>query len=201
MDHAGSGIGVHRPQDHDPLKDPLSEMLNQVISAMAQAAAPEIPNHGKMARHMLEFGVSDSFSNRRTKPKNKKLDLTQVWIMGGKIRSLAWLDRNNRAGTSSPKAGQPGGADGGARRAGNPGAPGHGDHHRAGGTQENAARGKHRTYVRQRPERTVARLEGQRKPPTRPPGVRQGQPKPDPPPGRRRGRKSQKRSGRRPNGT
>ena len=90
MDHAGSGIGVHRPQDHDPLKDPLSEMLNQVISAMAHAAAPEIPNHGKIARHMLEFGVPEAFSNRRTKPKNKKLDLTQVWIMGGKIRSLAW---------------------------------------------------------------------------------------------------------------
>ena len=90
LDHAGSGIGVHRPQDHDPLKDPLSEMLNQVISAMAQAAAPEIPNHGKMARYMLEFGVPEAFSNRRTKPKNEKLDLTQVWIMGGKIRSLAW---------------------------------------------------------------------------------------------------------------
>ena len=90
MDHAGSGIGVHRPQDHDPLKDPLSEMLNQVISAMAHAAAPEIPNHGKIARHMLEFGVPEAFSNRRTKPKNKKLDLTQVWIMGGKISSLAW---------------------------------------------------------------------------------------------------------------
>ena len=90
MDHAGSNIGVHRPQDHDPLKDPLSEMLNQVISAMAQAAAPEIPNHGKMARHMLEFGVLEAFSNRRTKLKNEKLDLTQVWIMGGKIRSLAW---------------------------------------------------------------------------------------------------------------
>ena len=90
MDHAGSGIGVHRPQDHDPLKDPLSEMLNQVISAMAQAAAPEIPNHGDMARHMLEFGVPEAFSKRRTRPKNDKLDLTQVWIMGGKIRSLAW---------------------------------------------------------------------------------------------------------------
>ena len=90
MDHAGSNIGVHRPQDHDPLKDPLSEMLNQVISAMAQAAAPEIPSHGKMARHMLEFGVLEAFSNRRTKLKNEKLDLTQVWIMGGKIRSLAW---------------------------------------------------------------------------------------------------------------
>ena len=32
---------------------------------------------------------------------------------------------------------------------------------------------KHRTYVRQRPERTVARLEGQRKLPARPPGVRE----------------------------
>ena len=90
MDHAGSGIGIHRPQDHDPLKDPLSEMLNQVISAMAQTALAEIPNHGKMARYMLEFGVSDSYSDSRTIPKNKKLDLTQVWIMGGKIRSLAW---------------------------------------------------------------------------------------------------------------
>ena len=191
MDHAGSGIGVHRPQDHDPLKDPLSEMLNQVISAMARAAAPEIPNHGKMARHMLEFGVPEAFSNRRTKPKNKKLDLTQVWIMGRKNTQPGMANWNNRAGTSSPKAGQPGGAAGGARRAGNPGTPGHGDGHRTGGTQENAARGKHRTYVRQRPERTVARLEGQRKPPARPPGVRQQRPKPNPPPGSRRGRRDQ----------
>ena len=90
MDHAGSRIGVHRPQDHDPLKDPVSEMLNQVISAMAQAAAPEIPNHGEIARHMLEFGVPDALNNRRARPKNEKLDLTQVWIMGEKIRSLAW---------------------------------------------------------------------------------------------------------------
>ena len=90
MDHASSRIGVHRPQDHDPLKDPVSEMLNQVISAMAQAAAPEIPNHGKMARHILGFGVPDALNNKRAKPKNKKLDLTQVWIMGATIRSLAW---------------------------------------------------------------------------------------------------------------
>ena len=89
MDHASSRIGVHRPQDHDPLKDPISEMLNQVISTMAQAAAPEIPNHGEMACHMLEFGVPGALSNRRTRPKNEKLDLTQVWIMGEKIRSLA----------------------------------------------------------------------------------------------------------------
>ena len=90
MDYANSRIGVHRPQDHDPLKDPVSEMLNQVISAMAQAAAPEIPNHGKMARHMLEFGVPNAHSNRRPRPVNEKLNLTQVWIMGVKIRSLAW---------------------------------------------------------------------------------------------------------------
>ena len=90
IDHASSRIGVHRPQDHDPLKDPISEMLNQVISAMAQAAAPEIPNHGEMACHMLEFGVPGTLSNRRARPKNEKLDLTQVWIMGEKIRSLAW---------------------------------------------------------------------------------------------------------------
>ena len=183
MDHAGSGIGVHRPQDHDPLKDPLSEMLNQVISAMAHAAAPEIPNHGKIARHMLEFGVPEAFSNRRTKPKNKKLDLTQVWIMGGKISSLAWGIGITGQEHRSPKAGQPRGTAGRARRAGNPGAPGHGNNHRAGGTQENAAGSQHRTYVHQHPERTVARPECQGKPPARPPGVRQGQPKPDPLPG------------------
>ena len=90
MDNANSHIGIHRPQDHDAQKDPASEMLNQVISAMAQAAEPEIPNHGEMARHMLEFGVPDAFSNRPVRPKNKKLDLTQVWIIGARIRDLAW---------------------------------------------------------------------------------------------------------------
>ena len=90
LDHTHSRIGVHRPQDYDAQKDPVSEMLNQVISAMAQAAGPEIPNHGEMARHMLEFGTPDAFSNRRVRPKNERLDLTQVWIMGVKIRSLAW---------------------------------------------------------------------------------------------------------------
>ena len=90
MNNAHSLIGIHRPQDHDPQKDPVSEMLNQVISAMAEAAAPEIPNHGEMARHMLDFGIPDAFSNRRVRPKNKKLDLTQVWIIGARIRELAW---------------------------------------------------------------------------------------------------------------
>ena len=90
LDNAKSRIGVHRPQDHDAEKDPVSEMLNQVISAMAQAAGPEIPNHGEMARHMLEFGVPDAFSKRLVRPKNKKLNLTQVWIMGARIRELAW---------------------------------------------------------------------------------------------------------------
>ena len=90
MNNAHSLIGIHRPQDHDPQKDPVSEMLNQVISAMAEAAAPEIPDHGEMARHMLDFGIPGAFSKKRVRPKNRKLDLTQVWIIGARIRELAW---------------------------------------------------------------------------------------------------------------
>ena len=89
LDHTHSRIGIYRPQDHDPLKDPVSEMLNQVILAMAEAAGPEIPNHGEMARHMLAFGVMDAFSSKRTKQKNEKLDLTLVWTTGARIRALA----------------------------------------------------------------------------------------------------------------
>jgi hypothetical protein len=56
---------------------------------MAEAAGPEIPNHGEMARHMLVFGVMDAFSSKRTRQKNEKLDLTLVWTTGAKIRALA----------------------------------------------------------------------------------------------------------------
>ena len=36
-------IGVSRPQDHDPKRDPASEILNGVIAAVSQAALPHLP--------------------------------------------------------------------------------------------------------------------------------------------------------------
>ncbi len=91
LEHAHSRIGIYRPQDHDPLKDPVSEMLDQVVRAMARAAAPEIPNHGDMARRLLENGIPNALNHRLVTPAKGRLDLTLVWTMGARIRGLAWL--------------------------------------------------------------------------------------------------------------
>ena len=140
MDHAGSNIGVHRPQDHDPLKDPLSEMLNQVISAMAQAATPEIPNHGKMARLHAGIWSPGGLQQQTHQAKERETGPHPGLDHGRKNKQPGMGDRNNRAGTSQPEGRT-------AQRycwqelkeQGTQGAPGHGDNHRAGGTQENAA--------------------------------------------------------------
>ena len=41
--YRNSFIGIHRPQDHDPVKDPASENLNRIIAAIAAAALPHLP--------------------------------------------------------------------------------------------------------------------------------------------------------------
>ena len=89
LENAGANIGIRRPQDHDPLQDPVSELLNRVISAMAEAAAPEIPSHEDIAYHLLEIGVPAIRNQRPDRPTENRLDLTQIWITGTKIRNLA----------------------------------------------------------------------------------------------------------------
>ena len=70
-------IGVWRPQDHDPQQDPVSDILNQAIRAMAQAAAPEMPSHGEVAQHLLENPPGKDRSRRKTP---LPLNLSAVWI-------------------------------------------------------------------------------------------------------------------------
>ena len=43
-DHREQRIGVHRPWDHNPQADPVSEDLNQVITAIANEAANHLPH-------------------------------------------------------------------------------------------------------------------------------------------------------------
>ncbi len=120
LEHAHTPTGIARPQDHDPLKDPVSEMLNRVIRAMAEAAAPEIPSHGDMAHHLLEHEIPDSLNHRLAKPAKDPLDLTLVWTAGARMRSLIC-----RMGINGQEhaARKPGGAAGRTLRAENPPAP------------------------------------------------------------------------------
>ncbi len=75
-----SYIGIYRPQDHDPLQDPVSETLNTVILAMARQAAAHLPDHRVLASHIL--------SNRK-KEQHKPLRLSEVFIATLRIRELA----------------------------------------------------------------------------------------------------------------
>ncbi len=54
LDHRDEHIGVHRPQDHDPKEDPVSERLNVLIAAMARAALPHLPSYLECARRLKE---------------------------------------------------------------------------------------------------------------------------------------------------
>ena len=47
LDHANSRIGVHRPQDHDPLKDPVSEMLNRSYRPWPRQPRRRSPTTGR----------------------------------------------------------------------------------------------------------------------------------------------------------
>lgn len=47
-----SFIGIHRPQDHDPAKDPASENLNRIIAVLAAAALPHLPTIGQIYDRM-----------------------------------------------------------------------------------------------------------------------------------------------------
>ena len=48
-----SHIGVCRPQDHDPLQDPVSETLNRIILAIARQAVACLPSPPTLASHIL----------------------------------------------------------------------------------------------------------------------------------------------------
>ena len=75
-----SYIGIYRPQDHDPLRDPVSETLNTVILAMARQAAAHLPDHRTLASHIL---------STRKKDQQKLLRLSEVFIATLRIRELA----------------------------------------------------------------------------------------------------------------
>ena len=51
-DNHDKGLGIFRPQDHDPQEDPVSESLNTVIHAMADQAADHLPTPVEIARYV-----------------------------------------------------------------------------------------------------------------------------------------------------
>ena len=51
-DNRNKGLGIFRPQDHDPQQDPVSESLNTVIHAMAGQAADHLPTPVEIARYV-----------------------------------------------------------------------------------------------------------------------------------------------------
>ena len=90
LDHQGSLIGIARPQDHDPLADPVSETLNGVIRAMAEEASRKMPTPGDIARDILRRGVWNRNSNKwENQPRDGRVDLTQVWSSMDRMRVLA----------------------------------------------------------------------------------------------------------------
>ena len=77
LDQLESHIGIHRPQDHNPGEDPISEQLNAVIAAMAKAALPHLPTYLECAQRLKE-----------EEPK-KAISLTTVCAAYSKTRLLA----------------------------------------------------------------------------------------------------------------
>ena len=87
-------IGVTHPQDHDPERDRLAEILNTVIAAMAREAEPAIPGPAETARHLLrvaELPPRKRGENREAGPENTDLPirLSAVWAAGVRISWLA----------------------------------------------------------------------------------------------------------------
>lgn len=83
-------VGVPRPQDHDPLRDPVAETLNTVIAAMAREAEPAIPGPGDAARHILRRRAEEPRKRgERTEGPERTLRLSEVWAAGVRIGWLA----------------------------------------------------------------------------------------------------------------
>ena len=82
FDHRDSHMGIHRPQDHDPVQDPISATLNTVIAQIAHRAVRHLPDHQSIADRL------------RAQPDRKKqtpLSLSEVWTTAVKIRKLSYL--------------------------------------------------------------------------------------------------------------
>ena len=74
LEQSREHIGVSRPQDHDPKRDPVSETLNGVILRIAQAAIGSLPDVTQIAAHVGQ------------KPE---LRLSDVYAATGAVISLA----------------------------------------------------------------------------------------------------------------
>ena len=82
FNHRDSHMGIHRPHDHDPAKDPISESLNTAIARIAHRAVQHIPDHPSIARRL---------SNQPDRKKHAPLALSEVWTTAVRIRKLAGL--------------------------------------------------------------------------------------------------------------
>ena len=85
FNYRDSYIGIARPQDHDPVKDPVSELLNTVITAMAARSQPHIPDHPAIARHL----ATNPPTNSRHKPI-LPLTLSHIYGAASDIHTLAF---------------------------------------------------------------------------------------------------------------
>ena len=83
LEKAQDHIGVYRPQDHDPQRDPVSETLNSVIAAIWEAALPRSPSPATIARHLAEHGWK---GNGR---KRDRIGISDVWAGIIAVRQLA----------------------------------------------------------------------------------------------------------------
>ncbi len=76
-------IGVARPQDHDPNRDPISEELNQVIQTITAKALQDQPSRTEIAQDILEKIQEKKAGHQSI------ISLTQVWAAIRKIQKLA----------------------------------------------------------------------------------------------------------------
>ncbi len=86
LEQRESRVGIRRRQDHYPGQDPVSEILNQTIRAMARAAALEMPRHDEIAQYLLDNPPGREQTSRKPRSRlpgrAQRLNLSDVWIAG-----------------------------------------------------------------------------------------------------------------------
>lgn len=75
-------VGIRRPQDHDPVKDPASENLNRIIDVMAAAALPYLPTVSQICDRM----VAEAGKER----KGKAVRVSDVYICASQL--IRWAE-------------------------------------------------------------------------------------------------------------
>ena len=98
LHNADEHIGVYRPQDHDPQRDPVSEILNTIIAAIAQSALHDMPNAAGIARHLIH----QREAGRSKRTGRQDIGASEVWAQILRIRYLA-----QRIGIQKQKARPP----------------------------------------------------------------------------------------------